>query len=87
MPTSPNSLTTIAVLAPSGLASKARIKVVFPEPRKPVTATTGSRGPRARLWRRPNSGASLPANSICGTLLEVDVNPAFPSSFPMLVRL
>ena len=48
MPISPYSLTTTAVLAPSGLSSSARIRVVFPEPRKPVTAMTGSRGPRAR---------------------------------------
>ncbi len=71
MPTSPNSLTTIAVLAPSGLASRARIKVVLPEPRNPVTAMTGSRGPRARRWRRPNSGASLPANSDSGPVSEI----------------
>src|SRR5271167_3113042 len=71
MPISPNSLTTIAVLAPSGVASKARIKVVLPEPRKPVTATTGSRGPRARRWRRPNSGASAPANSDSGPVSKI----------------
>src|SRR5271155_4902230 len=71
MPISPNSLTTIAVLAPSGLASKARIKVVLPEPRKPVTAITGSLGPRARRWRRPNSDASLPAKSDSGRVSEI----------------
>ena len=49
MPISPYSLTTTAVLAPSGLSSSARMSVVFPEPRKPVTAMTGSRGPRGRL--------------------------------------
>ena len=38
MPISPNSLTTIAVLAPSARARRARIKVVLPAPRKPVTA-------------------------------------------------
>ena len=48
MPISPYSLTTTAVPAPSGLSSNARIRVVLPEPRKPVTATTGSRAPRAR---------------------------------------
>ena len=44
----PYSLTTTAVPAPSGVSSNARIRVVLPEPRKPVTATTGSRAPRAR---------------------------------------
>ena len=79
MPTSPNSLTTIAVLAPSGRASKARIKVVLPEPRKPVTATTGSRGPRARRWRRPNSGASLPPKSAAGCVSEIHFEGVEPA--------
>ena len=71
MPISPYSLTTTAVLAPSGLSSNARIKVVLPEPKKPVTAMTGSRGPRARRCRRPKSGASLPPNSDSGPASEV----------------
>src|SRR5271169_291689 len=71
MPISPNSLTTIAVSAPSGRAKRARITVVLPEPRKPVTATTGRRGPRARRWRRPNSGASAPANRDSGPVSEI----------------
>src|SRR5215472_17393925 len=70
-PTSPYSLTTIAVLAPSGVSSNARIKVVFPAPRNPVTATTGRRGPRGRLWRRPKSGASLPPKRVSGPPSEV----------------
>src|SRR5277367_7189461 len=74
MPTSPNSLTTIAVLAHSGLASKALIKVVLPEPRNPVTAMTGSLGPRARRWRRPKSGASLPEKSDSGPVSEIHFN-------------
>jgi len=48
MPISPYSLTMTAVLAPSGFSSSARIRVVLPEPRNPVTAMTGSRGPRGR---------------------------------------
>src|SRR5580658_8489410 len=71
MPISPNSLTTIAVLAPSGRARRARIKVVLPAPRKPVTAITGRRGPRARRWRRPNGDAPFPANSACGVFPAV----------------
>src|SRR5579884_73440 len=63
MPTSPNSLTTTAVLAPSGRSSRARIRVVLPAPRKPVTTTTGSLGPRARRWRRPNSVPAKGDNS------------------------
>src|SRR5271154_3851280 len=74
MPTSPNSLTTIAVLAPSGLASRALIRVVLPEPRTPVTAMTGSLGPRARRWRRPKSGASLPAKRDPGPVSEIHFN-------------
>src|SRR5580704_15584595 len=60
MPISPNSLTTTAVLAPSGRASNSRIKVVLPAPRKPVTTVTGMRAPRGRRCRRPNGLASLP---------------------------
>src|SRR5271155_1719747 len=71
MPTSPYSLTTTAVLAPSGLSSRARIRVVLPEPRKPVIAMTGSRGPRARRCRRPKKGASFPPNSAAGPASEV----------------
>ena len=71
MPISPYSLTTTAVLTPSGLPSSARINVVFPEPKKPVTAMTGSRGPRARRCRRPKSGASLPLKSDSDLASEV----------------
>src|SRR5713101_708987 len=71
MPISPYSLTTTAVLAACGLSSSARIKVVLPEPRKPVTAMTGSRGPRGRFWRRPKSDASLPPKSDAGPVSEV----------------
>src|ERR1700730_18095462 len=61
MPISPYSLTTTAVPAPSGLSSNARIKVVLPEPRKPVTTTTGSGAPRARFRRRPEASGSFHA--------------------------
>src|SRR5258707_180364 len=71
VPISPYSLTTTAVLAPSGLSSSARIRVVLPDPRKPVTAMTGSRGPRGRLRRRPKSGGSLPPKSDSGPASEV----------------
>src|ERR1700757_1040952 len=71
MPISPYSLTTTAVFAPSGLSSRVRIKVVLPEPRKPVTAITGSRGPRGRFWRRPKSEASLPPKSVSGPVSEI----------------
>src|SRR5262249_30612548 len=58
MPTSPNSLTTTAVLAASGFVSNSRINVVLPAPRKPVTTVTGRRAPRGRRCRRPNGLAS-----------------------------
>src|SRR6266404_8498361 len=61
MLTAPNSLTTTAVLAPSGRASNSRINVVLPAPRNPVTTVTGMRAPRGRRCRRPNGLASLPA--------------------------
>ena len=41
MPTVPNSLTSTASRRPPGLASKWRISVVFPAPRKPVMTVTG----------------------------------------------
>src|SRR5712691_524746 len=63
IPTSPNSLMTMAVLAPSGVRSSSRISVVLPEPRKPVTTVTGMRAPRAVRVRRPNGNASAPAKS------------------------
>src|SRR6266436_713488 len=78
MPISPYSLTTIAVLAPSGLSSKARIRVVLPEPRKPVTTVTGSRGPRRRRWRRPKSGASFPAKGDAGGGSELHLKRVEP---------
>src|ERR1700758_2328512 len=79
MPISPYSLTTTAVPAPSGLASSARIKVVLPEPRNPVTATTGSRGPRGRFWRRPKSDASLPRKSVSGPVSELHFERVEPA--------
>ncbi len=54
MPSAPNSLTTTAVPAPSGVVRKLRISVVFPAPRKPVTIVTGIFAPRSRFCRRPN---------------------------------
>jgi hypothetical protein len=57
MPASPNSLTTTAVPAPSGVDRKCRTRVVFPAPRNPVTTVTGIRAPRSRLSRRPNGPA------------------------------
>src|SRR5262249_24021088 len=62
---------TSAVLAPSGLPNSARIRVVVPEPRKPGTTVTGSRGPRGRCWRRLKSEASLPPNSVSGPVSEL----------------
>src|SRR5215469_17535477 len=79
MPISPNSLTTIAVLAPWGRAKSARITVVLPEPRNPVTTITGRRGPRTRRWRRPNGDASLPAKSDCGPVSEVHFEGVEPA--------
>src|SRR5689334_22067524 len=83
MPISPYSLTTTAVFAPSGLSSSARIRVVFPEPKKPVTAMTGSRGPRARRCRRPKSGASFPPNSASGPASEVHFEGIEASDMPI----
>ena len=54
MPVAPNSLTTTAVPAPSGVARKRLSSVVLPAPRKPVSTVTGMRAPRSRLSRRPN---------------------------------
>src|ERR1700738_4608559 len=79
MPISPYSLTTTAVPAPSGLSSNARIKVVLPEPRKPVTTTTGSRGPRGRFRRRPKGGGSFPAKGAPGPTSEVHFKRVEPS--------
>src|SRR5271167_4645409 len=79
MPISPYSLTTTAVAAPSGLPSSARIRVVLPDPRKPVTTMTGSRGPRGRLRRRPKSGGSCPAKGAPGALSEVHLKRVEPS--------
>src|SRR5487761_957119 len=79
MPISPNSLTTTAVLAPSGRSRSARIRVVLPAPRKPVTTMTGNLGPRARRCRRPNSAASLPANGDGGIRSEVHFEGVEPS--------
>src|SRR5215469_5560294 len=79
MPISPYSLTTTAVPAPSGLSSKARIRVVLPEPRNPVTATTGSRAPRGRFWRRPKSEASLPPKSASGPVSELHFERVEPA--------
>src|SRR5438874_12906222 len=77
MPTSPNSLTTTAVLAPSGFASNSRISVVLPEPRTPVTTVTGMRAPRGRRCRRPNGLASVPANgsAVAGDLKSILAGP------------
>src|SRR5215472_12206070 len=83
MPTSPYSLTTTAVPAPSASPSSALIRVVLPEPRKPVTATTGSRGPRGRFCRRPKSGASDPANGSPGAPSEVHLKSIKPSDVPI----
>src|SRR6266481_7024517 len=79
MPISPYSLTTTAVPAPSGLASSARIRVVFPEPRNPVTTVTGSRGPRGRFWRRPKGSTSFPAKGAPGPRSEVHLKRVEPS--------
>src|SRR6202022_4482546 len=79
MPISPYSLTTTAVPAPSGFSSNARIKVVLPEPRKPVTTTTGSRGPRARCRRGPRGSASVPAKGAPGPTSEVHFKCVEPS--------
>src|SRR5438132_11365400 len=79
MPISPYSLTTTAVPAPSGLSSSARIRVVFPEPRKPVTTVTGSRGPRERFRRRPKGSASLPAKGAPEPRSEVHLKRIEPS--------
>src|SRR5215470_4161014 len=79
MPISPYSLTTTAVPAPSGLASSALIKVVLPEPRKPVTTVTGRRGPRGRLRRRPKGSASVPAKGAPGPTSEVHFKRVEPS--------
>src|SRR6266851_3847332 len=79
MPISPYSLTTTAVLAACGLSSSARIKVVLPEPRKPVTTTTGSRGPRGRFWRRPKSAECFPANSSPDAPSEIHLKRVEPS--------
>src|SRR5271166_5796934 len=79
MPISPYSLTTTAVPAPSGLSSSARIRVVLPEPRNPVIATTGSRAPRGRFWRRPKSDASLPPKSASGPVSELHFERVEPA--------
>src|SRR6266478_9861917 len=79
LPISPYSLTTTAVPAPSGLSSSARINVVLPEPRKPVTTTTGSRGPRGRFRRRPKGSASVPAKGAPGPRSEVHLKRVEPS--------
>src|SRR5262249_45264637 len=79
MPISPYSLTTTAVPAPSGLSSSARIRVVFPEPRNPVTAITGSRGPRTRRCRRPKSEGSLPPKRASGPVSELHFERVEPA--------
>src|SRR6516164_6958919 len=79
MPISPYSLTTTAVLAPSGLSSSARIRVVLPEPRNPVTTTTGSRAPRARFCRRPKGDASLPPKRVSGPVSELHFERVEPT--------
>src|ERR1700737_1031560 len=79
MPISPYSLTTTAVPAPSGLSSSARINVVLPEPRKPVTTVTGSRGPRGRFRRRPKGSASFPAKGAPEPRSEVHLKRVEPS--------
>src|SRR6202022_3398504 len=79
MPISPYSLTTTAVPAPSGFSSNARIKVVLPEPRKPVTPPPGSRGPRGRFRRRPKGSASVPAKGAPGPTSEVHFKCVEPS--------
>src|SRR5215469_17074606 len=79
MPISPYSLTMTAVPAPSGLSSSARIRVVLPEPRNPVTAMTGSRAPRARFWRRPQSDASLPPKRVSGPVSELHFERVEPA--------
>ena len=60
MPISPYSLTTTAVLAPAGLSSSARIRVVLPAPRKPVTIDDR----HARATRPPLRPAE-PAGASC----------------------
>ena len=62
MPTAPNSLTTTAVPAPSGVVRKRRSSVVLPAPRKPVTTVTGMRAPRSRFCRRPKRPAAGEGN-------------------------
>src|SRR5690349_359404 len=79
MPISPYSLTITAVPAPSGLSSSARIKVVLPEPRKPVTTVTGRRGPRERFRRRPKGSASFPAKGPPEPASEVHLKRVEPS--------
>src|SRR6516165_12365072 len=79
IPISPYSLTTTAVPAPSGLSSSALIRVVLPEPRKPVTATTGSRAPRARFCRRPKSDASLPPKRVSGPVSKLHFERVEPA--------
>src|ERR1700738_3505235 len=79
MPISPYSLTTTAVPAPSGFSSNARIKVVLPEPRKPVTTVTGSRGPRGRFRRRPKGSASFPAQGAPAPRSKVHLKRVEPS--------
>ena len=56
-PTSPNSLTTIANRLPPGFCINSRIKVVFPEPRKPVTTVTGNLA-RSVIHQTPKAGCA-----------------------------
>src|ERR1700737_1448154 len=79
MPISPYSFTTTAVPAPSGLSSSARIKVVLPEPRNPVTTVTGSRDPRGRFRRRPKGSSSFPAKGALEARSEVHLKRVEPS--------
>jgi hypothetical protein len=79
MPISPYSLTTTAVLAPSGLSSRARMRVVFPEPKKPVTAMTGSRG--RFEWNPVPIATCLPAPLAdrCAEVCDRDAGSPRPS--------
>lgn len=64
IPISPNSLTITAVFRPASLARNLLIKVVFPEPRKPVTIVTGMRPAPGRETIR-TGGCAFSMNGFC----------------------